>query len=177
MPVGKRATVRHLRVCVCVCVCVCARARALAHVHMCTSPTLTHSVTFVFVCAFDKSMTSFIARPPLFHVWCVNLAVLGTVGGGLASSAHEWLLQRLGAVIAQRGIAALGRCVLRPWHLASSTNICLPSKLHINCHTCVFVLCKTPVHVRKKKCQSCNEQSLKKQEVSGQPGSCISCWL
>jgi hypothetical protein len=36
----------------------------------------------------------------------------------LASSAHEWLLQRLAAVIAQRGIAvALARCVLRPWHL------------------------------------------------------------
>lgn len=30
---------------------------------------------------------------------------------------------------------------------------------------------------QKKKCQSCNEQSLKKQEVSGQPGSCTSCWL
>jgi hypothetical protein len=47
---------------------------------------------------------------------CVHLAVLGAVGGGLASSAHEWLLQRLGAVAAQRGIAAdaLGRCVLRP---------------------------------------------------------------
>ena len=44
---------------------------------------------------------------------CVHLAVLGAVGGGLASSAHEWLLQRLGAVTAQRGIAAvaLGRCV------------------------------------------------------------------
>jgi hypothetical protein len=42
-------------------------------------------------------------------------------GGGLASIAHEWLLQSLGAVIAQRGIAAvaLGRCVLRPWHLES----------------------------------------------------------
>ena len=40
----------------------------------------------------------------------VHLAFLGAVGGGLASSAHEWLLQRLGAVIAQRGIAALGRC-------------------------------------------------------------------
>jgi hypothetical protein len=40
--------------------------------------------------------------------------------GGLASSAHEWLLQRLGAVTAQRGNAvALGRCVLRPWHLVS----------------------------------------------------------
>ena len=61
-------------------------------------------------------MTAFIAR----SVLC-DLAVLGAVGGGLASSAHEWLLQRLGAVIAQRGIAAdsLGRCVLRPWHLES----------------------------------------------------------
>jgi hypothetical protein len=37
----------------------------------------------------------------------VHLAVLGTVGGGLASSAHEWLLQRLGTVTAQRGIAAV----------------------------------------------------------------------
>ena len=52
---------------------------------------------------------------------CVHLAVLGTIGGGLASSAHELLLQRLAAVIAQHGIAAvaLGRCVLRPWHLES----------------------------------------------------------
>ena len=51
----------------------------------------------------------------------MHLAVLGAVGGCLASSAREWLLQRLGAVIAQRGIAAdsLGRCVLRPWHLES----------------------------------------------------------
>ena len=50
---------------------------------------------------------------------CVHLAVLGTVGGGLASSAHEWLLQHLAAVIAQRGIdaVALARCVLRPGHL------------------------------------------------------------
>ena len=62
-------------------------------------------------------MTAFIAMPPVF----CDLAVLGAVGGGLASSAHEWLLQRLGAVIAQRGIAAvaLGRCVLLPWHLES----------------------------------------------------------
>jgi len=54
-------------------------------------------------------------------VCCVHLAVLGTVGGGLASSAHEWLVQHLGAVTAQRGIAAvaLGRCVLRPGHLVS----------------------------------------------------------
>ena len=51
-----------------------------------------------------------------FSVCCMPLAVLGTVGGGLASSARKWLLERLGAVIAQRGIAAdaLGRCVLSP---------------------------------------------------------------
>ena len=55
----------------------------------------------------------------------VHLAVLGAVGGCLASSAHGWLLQRLGAVAAQRGIAAdaLGRCVLRPWHLESLGNL------------------------------------------------------
>jgi hypothetical protein len=35
--------------------------------------------------------------PPVF----CDLAVLGAVGGGLASIAHEWLLQRLGAVTAQ----------------------------------------------------------------------------
>jgi hypothetical protein len=54
-------------------------------------------------------------------VCCVHLAVLGTVGGCLASSAHEWLLQRLAAVITLLGIAAvaLGRCVLRLWHLVS----------------------------------------------------------
>jgi hypothetical protein len=64
-------------------------------------------------------MTAFIAKAAPCSVCCVHLAVLGAVGGGLASSAHEWLLQRLGAVAAQRGIVAdaLGRCVLRPWHL------------------------------------------------------------
>ena len=65
-------------------------------------------------------MTAFIAMP-FFFMCCVHLAVLGAVGGGLASSAHEWLLQRLGALIAQRGIAAVAlcRCGLRPWHLES----------------------------------------------------------
>ena len=65
-------------------------------------------------------MIAFIARPTRF-LCCVHLAVLGAVGGGLASSAHEWLLQRLGALIAQRGIAAVAlcRCGLRPWHLES----------------------------------------------------------
>ena len=54
-------------------------------------------------------------------------AVFGTVGGGLASSAHEWLVQRMGAVTARRGIAAvaLGRCVLRPWHLVSLGSLVL----------------------------------------------------
>ena len=55
-----------------------------------------------------------------FSVKCAHLAVLGTIGGGLASGAHEWLLQHLAAVITQRGIAvAVGSCVLRPWHLVS----------------------------------------------------------
>jgi len=81
----------RVEVCVCLSVCVCARVR------MCTSHTLTHSFSHIRVCA--------------------HLAVFGAVGGGLASSAHEWLLQRLAAVIAERGIAAaaavaLARCVL-----------------------------------------------------------------
>jgi hypothetical protein len=49
-----------------------------------------------------------------------HLAILGTVGGGLASGAHELLLHHLAAVIAQRGIAvALGRAssVLGIWCL------------------------------------------------------------
>jgi len=58
-------------------------------------------------------MTALFEDRPVFCALCVHLAVLGAVGGGLASSAHEWLLQRLAAVIAQRGIAALG---LRPDH-------------------------------------------------------------
>ena len=68
--------------------------------------------------AFTVNMR--VVRAP-FSMCCVP--VLGAVDGGLASSAHEWLLQRLGAVIAQRGIAAvaLGRCVLRPWHLESAS--------------------------------------------------------
>ena len=47
----------------------------------------------------------------------------GRARGSLASSAHEWLLQHLGTVVAQRVIAAvaLGRCVLRPWHLESAS--------------------------------------------------------
>ena len=49
-------------------------------------------------------MTAFIAR----SVLC-DLAVLGAVGGGLASSAHEWLLQRLAAVIAQFGIVTFAK--------------------------------------------------------------------
>ena len=65
-------------------------------------------------------MTAFIARPPRL-LCAMHLAVLGTGGGGLTSSAREWLLQRLAAAIAQRDIAtvALCRCVLRPWHLVS----------------------------------------------------------
>jgi hypothetical protein len=60
--------VRHLRVWVCVSQCMCMRARARAHIHKCHTYNhfLTHSVTFMFVCVFDKSMTAFIARPPRF---------------------------------------------------------------------------------------------------------------
>jgi hypothetical protein len=55
-------------VCLSVCVCVCVYTCARAHVHMRTSHahSLPHSVTFAFVCALDKSMTAFIARPPRF---------------------------------------------------------------------------------------------------------------
>ena len=111
---------------------MCARAHVCACVHHIHS--LAHSVTFVFVCAFhcsdlDDSLYSGVevtesstnkqhtlsSLSKVVQVCCVHLAVLGTVGGGLASSAHEWLLQRLAAVIAQRGIAvALATRVLRP---------------------------------------------------------------
>ena len=98
---------------------MCARAHVCACVHHIHS--LAHSVTFVFVCAFhcsdlDDSLYSGVevtesstnkqhtlsSLSKVVQVCCVHLAVLGTVGGGLASSAHEWLLQRLAAVIAQR---------------------------------------------------------------------------
>ena len=98
---------------VCVCECVCARVRMCTH---------SFSHVRVCVCACDDSLY---CKAAPCSVCCVHLAVLGTVGGGLASSAHGWLLQRLGAVAAQRGIAAdaLGRCVLRPWHLESLGNL------------------------------------------------------
>ena len=57
---------------------------------------------------------------PVAERFGFHLAVLGTVGGGLASSAHEWLLQRLAAVITLRGIAAVG-----PWHLVSLGTLAL----------------------------------------------------
>ncbi len=111
---GGRATVRHLRVILCVSVW-----RARAHVHRCTSHTLTHQSHSCLCVRLSSRRQPLLPCPPVF----CDLAVLGAVGGGLASSAHEWLLQRLGAVTAQRGIAAvaLGRCVLLPWHLESLT--------------------------------------------------------
>jgi hypothetical protein len=83
-------------------------------------PPPLHSFSHIRVCVcvwvVDGSLR---CKASPFSACSVHLAVLGTVGGGLASSAHEWLLS---AVIAQqRGIAAvaLARCVLRPWHLVS----------------------------------------------------------
>jgi len=55
----------------------------------------------------------------------VHLAVLATVGGGLASSAHEWLLQRLGCCLQQ----LLHSVVLLLSHLAAASSvlgICAP---------------------------------------------------
>ena len=103
-------------VCVYVCLCECARACACAHVYV----TYTHSFSHVRVCVCACDDSLYCKAAPC-SVCCVHLAVLGAVGGCLASSAHEWLLHRLGAAVAQRGIAAvaLGRCVLRPWHLES----------------------------------------------------------
>ncbi len=95
------------------CPCVCARARAhVAHVYA----RRTHAFKHIRVCVCVRLVDdSIYCQAAPFSVCGVHLAVLGTVGGGLASSAHERLLQRLGAVIAQRGIAA-PRCVLVPWH-------------------------------------------------------------
>ena len=92
--------------------CVCARVRA--HMHLCTSRTLTHSFSHirVSVCVSLVNESLYSNATP-FSVCCVHLAVLGTVGGGLALSAHEWLLQRFAAVIAQHGtVVALARCAL-----------------------------------------------------------------
>ena len=106
--------------------CVCARVRA--HMHLCTSRTLTHSFSHirVSVCVSLVNESLYSNATP-FSVCCVHLAVLGTVGGGLALSAHGWLLQRLAIVMAQRGIAvALARCVLRPGHLVPLGNLVKP---------------------------------------------------
>jgi len=81
--------------------------------------TSTHSLiqSYSCLCVRFASRSSLYSTAAPFSVWCVHLAVLGAVGGGLASKAHGWLLQLLAAVIAQRGIAALARCVFRPWRL------------------------------------------------------------
>ena len=107
--------------CLFTCVCECARACACAQVYVTyTQLTISHILVCVCVRVVDDSLY---CKAAPFSMCCVHLAVLGAVGGSLASSAHEWLLQRLGAVVAQRGIAAvaLGRCVLRPWHLESAS--------------------------------------------------------
>ena len=105
----------------CACGCMCARACACAHVSVTYTHSLIQSHSRLCVRLSIIVDDSLYCKAAPFSVCCVHLAVLGAVGGGLASSAHEWLRQRPGAVIAQRGITvvALGRCVLRPWHLVS----------------------------------------------------------
>jgi hypothetical protein len=92
-------------------VCLCVRERARAHVYV----TYTHSFSHIRLCMrvslVDDSRYS---KAPPFSVCCVSWQSLEQIGGGLASSAHEWLLQRFAAVTAQRGIADVG-----PWHLVS----------------------------------------------------------
>jgi len=107
-------------VCVYVCVFVCARACAcLRHIHL---------LSYIRVCVCVSLVDASLSSKDVFALCCVHLAVLGTVRGGLASSAHEWLLQRLAAVLAQGVIAvALARCVPRPvcvcpGHLSHGTN-------------------------------------------------------
>jgi hypothetical protein len=104
--------VRHLRVCVSV--CVCARAHAPAYVHMYTTHTHSLIQSHLRWCVRfldDKTLLQgrLYCKDSTFSVCCAHLAVLGA-GGGLVSSAHEWLLQRLADFIAQRGIA-LARCL------------------------------------------------------------------
>jgi hypothetical protein len=87
--------------------CTCAGARTHTYTH-----TDRHSRKCLTVALPPEPVDdSLYCQAAPFSVCCVHLAVLGAAGGGLASSAHEWLLQRLGAVVAQRGIAAvaLGR--------------------------------------------------------------------
>ena len=107
----------HVSVCGCVYVCVCSCACAHVYVRRHSHSCLCVRVTGPFI---------LYSKAPFSFVLCVHLAVLGTVCGGLASSAHERLLQRLAAVIAQRGIAALARFVLRPWHLESLDTLVKP---------------------------------------------------
>ena len=110
---GGRATVRHARVCV----CVCARACACAHVDVAYTHSLiqsihvdvayTHSlIQSIRVCVCASLVDDILYfKAAHLSAWCVHLAVLGTAGGGLASSANEWPLKRLAAVIAQRGVS------------------------------------------------------------------------
>ena len=85
--------------------------------------TYTHSFSHIRVCVcvsrVSQSMTVFIA-PPRFGVLCSPGSPWNR-GGGLASSAHERLLQRLAAAIAQRGQERQSCPVLRPLHRVPST--------------------------------------------------------
>ena len=74
---------------------------------------------------------TFIARRPVFCVLTWQSLEQVAVGGGLALSAHEWLLQRLGAAIAQHdmllslcGLYDHGKGVFNPLSLASLAAAC-----------------------------------------------------
>ena len=75
---------------------------------------------------------TFIARRPVFCVLTWQSLEQVAVGGGLALSAHEWLLQRLGAAIAQHdmllslcGLYDHGKGVFNPYRsLASLAAAC-----------------------------------------------------
>ena len=91
---GGRATVRHLRECLSLSLCVCARACACAQVYV----TCTHSFSHIRVCVCVLVDDGLYCKAAPLSVCCVQVAVLGEVGGDLALGAHEWLLLRLGAV-------------------------------------------------------------------------------
>ena len=90
---------------------VCVRARA-RRVHICTSHAPTHSFSHIRVCVSLSRLQSLFQ----FGVLCAPGSPLNC--RWRSSIERTRVLQRLAAVIAQRGIAvAIAHRVLRPWHL------------------------------------------------------------